>query len=91
MGCDDDITDAQREWLTGSREEKLVPFDGSEPWLQEPAVSTLRWVKTIEGNEVPIRYTEMLVAIDKLHVIIEIWPKHPATVGKLTFRHELAP
>lgn len=64
---------------------------GDEPWLAEPAVSTLCWVKTTDGDEVPLRYTEMLVMPEKLQIVIEVWPKYPATIGKLTFRHEMIP
>lgn len=86
MGCDD-VSEAQRAWFLGGGAATTVPTD-EEPWLSEPAVSTLRWVKTLEGNEVPFRYTEMLVTPDKVQLIVEVWPKHPATIGKLTFRHE---
>lgn len=64
----------------------IGPPPKEEPWLLEPATSTLRWVNSHDGREIPLRYTEMRPDVDKLQYLIEVWPNYPAVEGKLTFR-----
>lgn len=64
--------------------------DDSLPWNISPFVTTVRWVKTQDGRDIPLRYSEVLDN-GKVRIVIEVWPHYPVSYQQAVFGVELTP
>lgn len=54
-------------------------------------VSTAHLVRTLDGREIPLRYTELERDDGKVWACVEMWPGYPHDYGRAVFQYRLTP